>query len=577
MGNDKLRSVLAQTGFAVAAIWAVAAGAAPPTPSSPGTVQSTVPGQRIEAPVGLPAEIDTSAQKPQSKVAPGGTPIQVTRIVVTGNTQLSEEEIKSVTAAHEGKSLTLAQVYEVADQLTALYRARGYAVATATVPPQKIATGEVRLEVIEGAIGEVVTAGNEKYSNEFIRGQLDELRDGDILTIDSMEREMLLLNDLPGLAARSVIRPGSRYGTSQILVNTEEAPVEGYLRTTNHGREDVGDWRAEGGVLLNNPAGIGDQLSLDLMHSESNLLNYFKLGYTVAANTSGTRIGFGYSEVDFDVAGAFKALGINGDSKIAELRMTHPLIRSRNRNLLVGMGAFNKRSESVVSLIRDSGVSSGRITDAELNAFDFSVLLSQVHQDNSVSNLSAVFWTNFRKRDAADDDLNPVDGLAPDDNRLRAKLQIDANHLRALPWWNLQLFLRAAGVLSADPLVDSEKYGIGGPADVRGFPISELRGDDGGSVTLEFRKPFDIGRLLNLAHNMPASAALFWDGGVVHRKKPAAGFRNSDSLTSVGAGLAVLPMPRLQIDLSVAKPLNSLNLSDGADSGRVWANVTTRF
>lgn len=549
-----------------------AAVAAPPTP---GTVESTVsPTPALEPPAGLPEGV-APPPPPRRAVPEGGRQIEVSRIVVTGNTVLTDAQIRSVTSPHEGNRLTLAQIYDIADKLTTLYRAEGYAVATATVPPQKIESGEVRIEVIEGAIDTVVAQGNRRYSDEYLRRQMNELRDGEILTIETMEREMLLLNDLPGLTARSVIRPGSSYGTSQVLVNAVEDPFDAYLRGTNYGREDVGEWRAEGGAGFNNLLGVGDRLSVDFIHSESDLLNYFNLGYSVALTHSGTRAAFSYSEADFEVGGRFSALGINGDSKIARFSVTHPLVRSRATNVLVGVGLSHKESESVIGALRTPGVPA-RSTDAAINLVDLSLIASWLHPDKSATNLAAVLWSNGRKRSAGDDDIG-ADGLPPDENRLRAKLRIDANHLRPLPWWNTRLFLRAAAVASPDPLTDSEKFGIGGPADVRGFPISELRGDDGVSLTLEVRRPFDLGSALGLARKMPASGRVFWDGGRVHRKKPSAGFGSTESLTSAGAGLTLLPAPQLQLDVMVAKPLNSLDVSDGADSGRWWVSLTNRF
>ena len=82
-----------------------AAVAAPPTP---GTVESTVsPTPALEPPAGLPEGV-APPPPPRRAVPEGGRQIEVSRIVVTGNTVLTDAQIRSVTSPHEGNRLTLA-------------------------------------------------------------------------------------------------------------------------------------------------------------------------------------------------------------------------------------------------------------------------------------------------------------------------------------------------------------------------------------------------------------------------------------------------------------------------------------
>jgi len=560
-------------------IAATAAQAAPGVPSSPGTVESTLPNRgRMTLPTPAPLQLEQETAEPASSPVPpaASKKIVVQRFEIEGNSKLSDAEISTVTEKYSGQSLTLAEIYAVADELGALYRSKGYRLATVTVPPQKITDGVIRLEVVEGRIEAIDFSGNTQYSDEFLRNQFDELHDGEVLSLEAMEREMMLLNDLPGLSARSVIKPGTVYGSSLIGIEATEQRVDGYLTGNNYGREDVGEWRLEGGIGLNNPLGIGDRLSLNFLHTQADLLNYYNVGYSLPLNSSGTRLAVSYSQADFDVAldsaikAAFAGGELSGTTRSSRIQFTHPLQRSRSRNILLGVGLQHKDSHSQDKA--SIGTPHGIDREDSINLLDISLVASQIHMDNSISNLSAVFWTNFRKR--SNDPFAVDDAGAPrgggDRNRVRGKLRVDINHLRPFyDGWNL--FLRGAGVLSVDALPDSEKFGIGGPADVRGFPTSEVRGDQGFSATVELRKQFKIigGRDLLFR--------TFADGGKVYSKDRLPLVEHSISLSSLGFGLAMEPLKNIQFDLNFAFPTNSRKASDGSNSSRFWTNLSTRF
>ena len=551
--------------------------AAPALPSSAGTIERTLPGQQgITAPP--PAAEDIVAPTPVKESArpTNGRKITVSRFIVEGNTKLTEDEIAQLLGAAEGKALTLAEIYELADRLGAAYRDKGYRLATVTVPPQKISDGEIRLEVTEGVLESVQVTQTNHFSETFIREQLDQLEDGEVLSLEAMEREMLLLNDIPGLSARSVIKPGTAYGTSVVEIDAGEKIYDGYLSSNNYGREDVGEWRLEGGVSLNNPLGIGDRLSFDFMHTQADLLNYYAFNYSLPVTKAGTRLAFSYSEAEFEVAldsaikAAFSGGQLEGVTRSARIQLSHPLVRSRDRNILLGVGLLHKdaNSEDEASLTQPHAFD----REDTINLLDLSVVMSQVHADRSISNVAAVFWTNFRKRRndpfAVDDAGAPASG--GDRNRLRGKLRIDANHLRSF-YWDSSLFLRAAGVLAVDALPESEKFGIGGPADVRGFPTSEVRGDQGYSLTAELRRPFkDV-----LGQDLLARA--FFDVGKVYRKDRLPLVERTQSLSSLGFGVSLSPFKRLQVDLNMAFPTNGHKASDGSHSSRYWASLSTQF
>jgi hemolysin activation/secretion protein len=376
------------------------------------------------------------------------------------------------------------------------------------------------------------------------------MQPGQAVSLDSLERELLLLNDLPGLSSRAVVRPGPVYGTSDLVIQSKEKRFEARVSLNNFGRVEVGEWRLEAELTVNNLTGIGDQFAFSGTRSEAGLLTYVSLAYNRPVNNKGTRLGGVLSYIDYDVAGQFKALNIEGENTDFKLTLSHPLQRTRKQNILLGLSLGSNASEASTLGIPTS--------DADITLLEGSVLFNKIHGDNAVSSLSAILATNFRSN---------KDGS--EENAQKAKLVVDGNHTRYLnrDW---SVFFRGLVALSADPLVDSEKFSIGGQGSVRGFPSAEVRGDQGVLFTTELRRRF------NLEGTLPGSARVFFDTGRVTRKEPA-GLEEEENLTSMGLGVTLLPAKNVSVDLEYAKPIDAHETTDERSGGRFWVNMTARF
>lgn len=526
---------------------------------TPGDIQAPF-RDRPQLPSGTLPEGEQPSAPLRPAVPPGGRQIEVERFDVTGNEVVDDDELATLLEPWLGRKLTLLEIYDVADAITRRYREKGYALATATVPAQKVEDGVVRLEVVEGRIGGVRFRDNRRYSNEVLDYHVDEIGVGQRLRLDALERELLLLNDMPGLEARSIIEPGEEFGTSIITIKTEETPVNGRIGINNYGRESAGEWRVDGAVDVNNPLGIGDALGLQLVRSEAGLLDFYaRINYSLPVNSHGTRAGISYARYVYDIderdVGLNPALDLRGDGDTARIQVTHPLQRSRARNTLVGAGF--SRTDTTASRIGPD--------DSDHIAFlDVSVLSSWRHGDGSSTVASAVVSSNFERND---------DGT--ETNAHRGKLDLEASHQRRITQrWSL--YTRARAALSIDPLANTERFRIGGPFDVRGFPSAELAGDSGLQVTVEGQRYFQ------LMEGTPAQWRIYWDGGVVWRKDGAADVKANaadgrDSLTSVGTGLTISLPYNTAASLDVVFPTHAHESSDDRDDKRFWASIGARF
>lgn len=531
---------------------------------TPGAVQEQLK-PRLSPPVS-PAEAVRALEAPSAGlgVPAGGPQVQVQRFEITGNTSIPTEVLHAIVAPYEGKSMTLLEVYDVADLLTRHYRTSGYTLASAFVPEQEVSSGVIRLEVIEGRLGEVRVEGAKRLRPGFVKWQLNELKPGEVVRDAPLTKEALLLNDLPGVEAQAVLLPGSEFGTSDLVVKARERWLDGSVGYDNYGRESIGESRLTGALGVNGLLGVGDRLDLSAVYAEADLLHYGRLAYSVPVSPWGTRAQVYYSSYDYAVDSkklgpGFSVLDIDGEGDNFGLNLLHPVWRSAKKNLYVGLG-YDR------TVTYQEETTFGSEFKQHIGVAALSALFDYVGSDRSYSTASASLRTNFQGN-GRDPVLRTLEN-----NAQAARLQVDLSHWRPV-WRELSTLLRFSGVLTPDPLLDTEQFRLGGNASVRAYPSSELAGDEGFFASGELQHPV---RMFPGLQGQVLKA--FVDTGRVYRKNHnLLGVEASESLSGVGVGYQALAFGRVTVDATLAYPIGQHESSDDDDGVRFWTGITANF
>ncbi|MBI2510198.1 MAG: ShlB/FhaC/HecB family hemolysin secretion/activation protein, partial [Betaproteobacteria bacterium] len=186
---------------AVSCALPAAARAQAPTP---GAVQDTL-GPKKPPPKAPPAQFVFPSPPPPVAHDPKDRRFTVNAFTFVGNTVYTGRQLKQLTERYMDMQLNLHDLTRAADVVTRFYRDNGYVFAHAVVPAQRVEKGIVRIEVIEGRVGQVRFEGNRRYSPQFLRQRLTRLVSGSLITSDNLEHDLLVLNDLPGVTARAVL------------------------------------------------------------------------------------------------------------------------------------------------------------------------------------------------------------------------------------------------------------------------------------------------------------------------------------------------------------------------------------
>ena len=558
MKGGFLRSAVA---FSAASLFSISLQAAPAAPT-PGQVQSTLPTQppqpkKAQAP-SVPTGLSNAAG-----VAPGGPAFKVNAFDIQGNTAIPTDELKAQIAGYVGQTLTLSQLYDVADVLTRYYRSRGYGLAYVAPPAQKLSGGVVKLQVVEGRIGDIEIQGNSRTRTPVLRERTRSLHSGDLYTDAAAERAVLLMNDLPGVTARAVLSPGAVDGTSDMTFNVDERAYGGDVSLDDYGRTSIGRWRINADAAVNSLTGSGDQLSAGITHSEANLLNFGKLAYLFPLGAAST-LTANFNRAFYHVGGTFASANISGSTQNEGVTWQYAQIRTQPQSLYWGLG-----------LTHDTSRTLSQVT-TNITLLQLTLLYTRQFQDLSYYNINGSFWTNGKSNsDASHNDAE------------KAHFEVDASWVK--PFLDNWSFISQGSVAySADPLVDADKYSLGGPGNARGFQSAEARGDRGVFASLEVQRTFVPSVKFPLAWGLFVDSGKVWTIGVTPTaSSPTAVAGGNTTLTDIGTELQLLPSgtgwnARLQLAWALGKTRSSDDVPSGqvatGDRGpHVWFTVGKTF
>ena len=121
------------------------------TPDAGTTLRELRP-RELQLPQSPPPTIEAPLPTASGE-APATVRFRVNAYRFTDATVFTDAELSAVVQELTGEALTLADVQAAARRITEHYRARGYLVARAYVPPQEIRDGRVALALLEGRYG----------------------------------------------------------------------------------------------------------------------------------------------------------------------------------------------------------------------------------------------------------------------------------------------------------------------------------------------------------------------------------------------------------------------------------------
>ena len=162
--------------------------------------------------------------------------LKLSSVTAEGSTVYAKDELARLYEDRVGQEIALAEVFRIADKITAKYRSDGYILSRAIVPPQTIEDGTVRIKIIEGFINEVRIEGEFSERQPLLNAYADKITSSRPLSIKDLERYLLLIRDLPGIKSEATITPAQSIpGASDLVIFIKYKKADGFVRLDNRG------------------------------------------------------------------------------------------------------------------------------------------------------------------------------------------------------------------------------------------------------------------------------------------------------------------------------------------------------
>ena len=461
----------------------------------------------------------------------------------SGNVSLTSAELQLLLKGYVGQSCDLDKLREAAARVSDEYNRRGHPLAKAYIPPQTIAGGIVQVMVVEGRIGRLIIEGHKNYSSTFIRRYLTGGNETEPMTIDRLEKGLMLLNsEFIDLKVTANFTTGTEPGTTDIYVKVEDrTPVHVTLTSNNYGSELTSRYRfgaqAEwvnalipGGYLMAGGT-IGDQ---------PDNMKVFSGSYEFPINSIGTRIGMSVLDGNFDIGKAFADLGIHNEETSGDLYISHPFIKSRMTGLTGKLGI--RAADAKYYLMN------------EISKHDNTrVIYLQVNEDHvSFGGKTFGAFTISKGLGGALGGTHSDDPLSSRINASNDFTRFNLDLARFQPVSDtVSALLRVSGQWTGDSLLADEEWLIGGVNSVHGYALGEASGDRGYNTSLSFR-------LNPLKNKESLQLATFIDHGYAFKKYVQAGSHQKTELTGVGFGVSshVFTIAPTDLRLDIGFPLH---------------------
>ncbi|MDK9721145.1 MAG: ShlB/FhaC/HecB family hemolysin secretion/activation protein [Rhodospirillales bacterium] len=496
--------------------------------------QQAVPGSadpgRIEKRFEQPA-LPKSVAEPVVPESPEQVPpeeaekikLTLSAVVIDGSTVYSENDLKPFYEDLLGKEISLADVYKIAEKITAKYGNDGYALSRAVVPAQRIREGIIKITIIEGFIDKVLIEGDAGGNADLIRAYADKIVGVKPLTANVLERYLLLANDLPGASVKSVIRPSeANHGASTLVFVTEYKPVGATASIDNRGSRTSGPLEETFGVSGNALLGMSEKSDLRFIRAGNNELRYWTLSHQEMLGSEGTKLSLSANRSRSTPGYNLKNLEMRSRGFTGEIDLSHPFIRTRASSLSVHAALAYKNTLS--QQLHETS------SEDRLRVFKFGASYDYADPWGGSNLLSAdlhkglnVLSPTKRGRDLLSRSLGRSDFL-----------KFTADYTRTQPLWdNFSLLAGVTGQKSAHNLLAGEEFGFGGSSFGRAYDSSEITGDSGiaAKLELQYTQSFPDWQIKYL------QPYVFWDIGKVKQKTPLEAEKHSEAAASAGLGL----------------------------------------
>ncbi len=472
------------------------------------------------------------------------------------------------------RGVTLGQIEAVANKITRFYRERGFILAKAFIPKQRVREGVVSLTLLLGVLGEVSVKNNDMYNAELLQSVFADLLTKPV-TNKAVEENLYIINSFPGINVDGYFEPGYQVGDTRLNINVKnEARYNANLRADNHGTEESGLYRFYADFQINNLLGIADYMKVGLLQAKSpNNTTYWQLAFESNFFSPYFRAGIESSRNQFVVDQTIpSSFDLNGEVDVLGIYGKYIQKRGRTEN-----SDYELRAETIKSDVQIGNFSN---RNDELRHVSIKYSLDYLDDADKRLHEGNIKYTRGKFEAGREGGQDENYNILSADYTLLTFLQIPFTESTS------RLIVRSSLQYSGTNLSAIARFSLAGPTRVRGFSPSFFTADDALYLGMDwvFNSPdiFDI-QIASINLKSFVKPFVFFDYAYGKQYEIATGKEDpTGQLADVGVGLQFSHGYRFSGNLQLGyKILDQFTNLDGgqpkADDARLLFDMQYSF
>ncbi len=553
---------------------ALLAAATVPTPVSAQSVVpqgSPIPRILPPAPPSVSPGAPTLAPPAPSTEVPN-QPVRVTSVAVEGVTAYPQPEIAALTEGLVGPATPLPRIDAARLSILQRYRADGYVLSAVSIN-FNVASGQLRFIVTEGRIASVKLDGDIGPAGTQVLRFLNRLTEKQPIDSTTLERYLLLAQDVPGVTLHAVLQPSADDpGALTLVAQVSRQPISGLATVDNRAFVHTGPIEALGVVDFNSFSEFGEKTEAEIYHTFPNSETFGEAAFETFLGGSGLKLRIYGGAGATTPTGALSQENYLGKTTVFGGQLTYPLIRSRQQTLNLHL-----TFDGIQSIV-DLG------NPAILSSYD-SLRVLRVSGDYALSDLllgadrSAINGVSLRISQGlpilgatANGALN-APRLGEKTNFTKFDFQLSRTQTLFSPWQGASVALMGllAGQYSPDVLPLSEEFYLGGLQYTRGYYSGQITGDNALVTTAELQLNTSLDfSTVHLPADMSTQFYLFYDWGQTWNNQS----QDPDvHISSAGGGMRMQVTSRAELDLEGLARFNRYPTGSGAGVSALYGGA----
>ena len=418
----------------------------------------------------------------------------IKEVVLIGANSLSKRQKKKIISPFLGKCFDGSILGNLVQKTNAMYSGVGFVTTQVTVPKQNVVSGNLKLEVIEGKIEDIILNDN-KFTDKMQEFTAFGFKKGKVLDMDDINQGIYQINRLSSNNAKMRIEPGKEFGTSKVVINNEKKfPASAKLGYDNLGSDFTGVRRVNFSGTLDNLLSLNDQINLSYntnLDDPSNEKDSRSFSGGISIPFTYNTLSYNYFRTKFrgqneGINGPLKLTGYSNSNNVA---LDRTLLNNTEYRISTNLSLTAKET---ASYLNDSKIETSM---RKLTIGSLSFAISKYFKNGATFYLKPQYLRGLKLLNAKQDEQ----GLSADIPRAQFhafKLYASLSKRFQIPKINAGVTLSTEmdSQLSKHTLFGSEQFSVGGYYSVRGFRENNITGDHG--YYFRNKASFNLGQIL---------------------------------------------------------------------------------